>query len=44
MVFGEEPDGCHAKTERRGQLNPKFSLWLMGYPAEWASCGARAMQ
>lgn len=26
------------------RLNPRFSLWLMGYPAEWASCGERAMQ
>ena len=26
------------------KLNPAFSLWLMGYPEEWASCGARAMQ
>ena len=26
------------------RLNPKFSLWLQGYPAEWACCGARAMQ
>jgi hypothetical protein len=27
------------------RLNPLFSLWLMGFPpAEWASCGARAMQ
>ena len=21
------------------KLNPRFSLWLMGYPIEWASCG-----
>lgn len=26
------------------RLNPKFSLWLQGYPAEWACLGARAMQ
>jgi len=26
------------------KLNPRFSLWLMGYPAAWASCGERAMQ
>lgn len=26
------------------RLNPAFSLWLMGYPAEWASSGALAMQ
>ena len=31
---------CSAKTAKSGsyQLNPKFSLWLMGYPIEWASC------
>ena len=33
-----------AGTEKRGALNPAFSLWLMGYPAAWASCGERAMQ
>ena len=26
------------------RLNPRFSLWLMGFPVEWASCGALAMQ
>lgn len=32
---------CSAKTEKSGssQLNPRFSLWLMGYPIEWAYCG-----
>src|SRR5690606_13490507 len=25
-------------------LNPALSLWLMGYPDEWLSCGARAME
>ena len=25
-------------------LNHRFSLWLMGFPAEWAYCGERAMQ
>lgn len=33
-----------AETEKPGVLNPAFSLWLMGYPAAWASCGVRAMQ
>ena len=23
------------------QLNPRFSLWLMGYPIEWAHCAER---
>jgi hypothetical protein len=26
------------------RLNPRFSLWLQGYPAAWAYCGERAMQ
>lgn len=36
--------GCSAGMASGGQLAPEFSLWLMGYPAAWASCGARAMQ
>ncbi|KKK76117.1 hypothetical protein LCGC14_2866900 [marine sediment metagenome] len=36
--------GSPAETGKPGQLNPAFSLWLMGYPAAWVSCGARAMQ
>lgn len=32
------------ETAKRGVLNPRFSLWLMGYPEEWACCGERAMQ
>lgn len=26
------------------QLNPHFSLWLMGFPAAWGCCGEVAMQ
>lgn len=36
--------GSDVPMEKRGQLNPRFSLWLMGYPAEWASCAERVMQ
>jgi hypothetical protein len=37
-AFGQKPNGCHVGTERRGQLAPGFSLWLMGLPPEWESC------
>jgi hypothetical protein len=41
---GEVLTGSTAGMESGGQLNPEFSLWLMGIPKEWASCGVRAMQ
>jgi hypothetical protein len=44
MTHGAIPSGSPAPTERRGVLNPALSLWLMGYPDEWLSCGVRAMQ
>lgn len=43
---GQDASRSNAATARPAgfRLNPRFSLWLMGYPAEWASCGERAMQ
>lgn len=46
LASGPTPSGTPALTAMSGayRLNPRFSLWLQGYPAEWASCGDRAMQ
>ncbi len=40
----ENTNGPPEQTERRGALNPEFVCWLMGFPAEWVSCGVSAMQ
>jgi hypothetical protein len=41
---GEMLTGSDAGMESGGQLNPEHSLWLMGFPKEWAAYGVRAMQ
>ena len=40
---GKIPKSSTAETESTApsQLNPRFSLWLMGYPIEWAYSGER---
>ena len=42
LDFGETPSGSPARTENRGQLNPQFSRWLMGYPDEWGNSAPTA--
>ena len=35
QVPGVVPNGSPASTEKRGALNPAFSLWLMGFTPQW---------
>ncbi len=38
QVIGTMSNGSPAPTEKRGQLNPAFSCWLMGFRDVWLSC------
>lgn len=44
LIPGASLNGLPASMEKRGLLNPVFSLWLQGIPAMWASCAPREMR
>lgn len=45
-IIGPTPSGFPAETESTAgyQLNPRFSLWLMGFPTSWHDAGVSALR
>ena len=41
---GRSPSNVETEKPAASLLNPRFSLWLQGYPGAWASSGERAMR
>lgn len=44
LVIGNISNGSNVSTEKRGQLNPKFSCWLMGFPDGYSCSEDMAMR
>ena len=40
-LLGRQVSLLSVSTEKRAALNPRFSLWLMGFPTAWARCAER---